>query len=125
MTKPLPGGANLLYAGAMEPTPQEIDVTTLAQLRRDGTPHAVLDIREPWETDICGLSDSLRIPLQQIPQSLDDLPQEHPLVVVCHHGVRSAMVTGFLRQNGFANACNLAGGIDAWARLIEPAMPRY
>jgi len=109
----------------MQATPQEIDVTQLAELRRDGAPHAVLDIREPWELDICALADSLRIPLQQIPQQLDELPREHPLVVICHHGMRSAMVTGFLRQNGFANACNLAGGIDAWARVVEPGMARY
>ncbi len=109
----------------MQTTPQEIDVNQLAELRRDGASHAVLDIREPWELDICVLPDSLRIPLQQIPQQLDALPREHPLVVICHHGMRSAMVTGFLRENGFANACNLAGGIDAWARLVEPAMARY
>ena len=109
----------------MPQTPQEMDVIALAQMRREGTPHAVLDIREPWEIDICVLPDSLRIPLQQIPEQLDELPREHLLVVICHHGMRSAMVTGFLRQNGFANACNLAGGIDAWARLVEPAMTRY
>ena len=53
------------------------------------------------------------------------LPREHPLIVLCHHGVRSAMVRDFLRNSGFDNAWNLAGRIDAWARLVEPSMPRY
>lgn len=105
--------------------PHEIDVSDLAQLRHAQAPHRVLDIREPWEVDICGLPDSLRIPMRQIPRRIDSLPREEMLVVICHHGVRSASVANFLRQNGFDNACNLAGGIDAWARLIDPAMPRY
>jgi rhodanese-related sulfurtransferase len=63
--------------------------------------------------------------MQQVPQQLDALPREHPLIVICHHGVRSTMVTEFLRNSGFDNVWNLAGGIDAWARLVEPDMPRY
>ena len=53
------------------------------------------------------------------------LPREHPLIVPRHHGVRSAMVMDFLRNGSFDYAWNLAGGIDAWARLVEPAMPRF
>jgi rhodanese-related sulfurtransferase len=109
----------------MQQTPQEIDVAELAQMRRDGTPHAVLDIREAWEVEVCVIPASLWIPMQQIPRQLGKLPHEDPLIVICHHGVRSAMVTDFLRQNGFANASNLSGGIDDWARLIETDMPRY
>jgi rhodanese-related sulfurtransferase len=103
----------------------EIDVRALAQMRRDGTPHTVLDIREPQEVAVCAIQGSLRIPMQQIPHALAQLPRQDPLVVLCHHGVRSATVTAYLRQNGFGNAYNLAGGIDAWARLVETDMPRY
>jgi rhodanese-related sulfurtransferase len=109
----------------MSDTPREIDVTALADLRRDEAAHAVLDIREPWEVDICAIAGSLFVPMQQIPRRLDALPRGQPLVVLCHHGMRSAMVTDYLRQNGFANACNLVGGIDAWARVIDIGMPRY
>ncbi len=63
--------------------------------------------------------------MQQVPQRLETLPREHPLIVVCHRGVRSAMVTDFLRNSGFDNAWNLAGGIDVWAGLVAPDMPRY
>jgi rhodanese-related sulfurtransferase len=109
----------------MQNTAYEIDVHALAQMRAAGDAHTVLDIREPVELAICAIDDSVSIPLQQIPQQLDVLPREHPLIVICHHGVRSAMVTEFLRNSGFDNAWNLAGGIDAWAGIVEPHMPRY
>jgi rhodanese-related sulfurtransferase len=103
----------------------EIDVAALAQLRDEGTPHTLLDVREPAEIETCVIEDSLTIPMQQIPQALAALPHDQPLVVLCHHGTRSAMVTEFLRSNGFGNAVNLVGGIDAWARSIDPSMRRY
>ena len=103
----------------------DIDVHALAAMRADGAAHTVLDIREPDEVAICAIEDSVSIPMQRIPQTLETLPRAHPLIVVCHHGMRSAMVTDFLRKNGFDNAWNLAGGIDAWARAVEPDMPRY
>lgn len=104
---------------------EDIDVGALAQLRRDGTPHTVLDVREPQEVAVCAIEGSLWIPMRQIPRQLEKLPQGKPLIVLCHHGVRSATVTAFLQQNGFSDARNLAGGIDAWARLVETDMPRY
>ena len=109
----------------MESAIYDIDVHTLAGMRGEGIAHTVLDIREPVEIAICALEDSVSIAMQQVPQQLEALPREHPLIVVCHHGARSAMVTDFLRKSGFDNAWNLAGGIDAWAGLVEPDMPRY
>lgn len=103
----------------------DIDAHVLAGMRADGAPHTVLDIREPAELAICAIGDSVAMPMQQVPCRIETLPRDHPLVVVCHHGVRSAMVTAFLRDNGFDNAWNLAGGIDAWSRLIDPDMARY
>ncbi len=103
----------------------DIDVHALAGLRSDEVAHTVLDVREPSEVAICAIEGSVSIPMQQIPQQLEMLPPERPLIVVCHHGMRSAAVTSFLRKNGFDNAWNLAGGIDAWSRLIDPNMRRY
>ena len=103
----------------------DIGVHELAGMRNDGAAHTVLDIREPAELAVCIIDGSVTIPMQQVPNELDRLTHEGPLIVVCHHGMRSAMVTEFLRKNGFDNAWNLAGGIDAWARHIEPDMPRY
>lgn len=104
----------------MEMAPPE-----LAAWRQAGTSHAVLDVREPWETDICCIDGSLTVPLGTLPQSLEQLPQDKPLVVVCHHGMRSMQAVMWLRSQGFQNAVNLRGGIDAWARQVDPRMATY
>jgi rhodanese-related sulfurtransferase len=104
---------------------EEIDVDHLAHMQRAGSPHLIVDVREAAEVDICVIAGSLCIPMQQVPNQLLQLPRDRPIVVLCHHGVRSAFVTQYLRDRGFDNAVNLAGGIDAWSRLIEPDMPRY
>ena len=85
----------------------------------------MLDVHEPAEVAICALESSLCIPMQQVPKRLETLPHDHPLIVICHHGTRSGMVMAFLRKNGFDNAWNLAGGVDAWASQVEPDMTRY
>ena len=109
----------------LETAVYEIDVHGLARMRAEGTAHTVLDIREPVELAICAIQDCVTLPMQQLPHNVETLPHHEPLIVLCHHGIRSAMVTEFLRNNGFDNAWNLAGGIDAWSRLIEPDLPRY
>ena len=112
-------------ADRMQQANYDIGVDQLAEMRNDGTAHTVLDIREPEELAVCIIAGSVAIPMQQVLDELEGLPRENPLIVVCHHGMRSAMVTEFLRKNGFDNAWNLAGGIDAWARHVDPDMPRY
>ena len=105
--------------------PPEIDVHTLDEMRRSGTPLAILDVREPGELAICSFEDSVNIPMNMIPDNLHEVPGDSPLVVVCHSGVRSQQVTMWLRQMGYENAANLQGGIDAWARQIDRSMPIY
>lgn len=63
--------------------------------------------------------------MREIPGRLGELDQEKEIVVFCHHGIRSAMVVEYLREQGFARAVNLAGGIDAWSREVDPGVPRY
>lgn len=106
-------------------TPFEIDVQTLHELRESGVEHTVLDVREAWEFDICALSGSVHVPLQQVPAAGDRLPRDGLLVVVCHHGMRSAQATRWLRAQGWDHATNLAGGIDAWARQVDTSMRTY
>ncbi|MEL0106143.1 MAG: rhodanese-like domain-containing protein [Rhodospirillaceae bacterium] len=105
--------------------PLEIDVEALHKMREDGTAHTLLDVREPQELDICSVSDSLNIRMMDVPESLEKLPKDNPLVVMCHSGMRSMQVTQWLRMNGYENAQNLAGGIDAWAAAFDPDMQRY
>jgi rhodanese-related sulfurtransferase len=105
--------------------PIQIDVRALARWRDDGLAHAVLDVREPWETEMCLIPGSLCVPLGEIPSSVDKIPTDRPVAVVCHHGMRSMQAVAWLRRNGYENVTNLAGGIDAWARQIDPSMSTY
>ena len=102
-----------------------ISVQELADMRSTAREHVVLDVREARELDICQLEGALHIPMVEFPARVDDLPTNHPLVVLCHHGARSQMVVDFLRDAGFDNALNLDGGIEAWACEIDRSMRRY
>jgi len=103
----------------------DLDVEAFARLRDAGEAHAVLDVREPWEIAICALEGSLNIPMRELPARLAELPRDRPLVVICHRGMRSYQAAAWLRRMGFGNAVNLAGGIDAWGQVIDPAIPSY
>jgi rhodanese-related sulfurtransferase len=102
----------------------DISATELHLLLAGDDPPLVLDVREPWETQICVINGSLQIPLRSLPQRLHDIPTGRIVAVVCHHGMRSAMAAGFLEQEG-VEAVNVEGGIDAWAREVERGMARY
>jgi len=105
--------------------PLEIDVHTLDEMRRSGLPVTILDVREPGEIAICRFQDSINIPMNTIPERLDKVPSGGTLVVVCHLGMRSQQVAVWLRQQGYDNAVNLRGGIDAWARQVDRSIPVY
>jgi rhodanese-related sulfurtransferase len=110
-----------------EGSPREIDAAQLRALldSPNGSAPQMLDIREPWEIEICAFEGSINIPMGFVPQHVSRLPRDGMIVVVCHHGRRSAHVTEWLRGNGFDNAVNLAGGIDEWARLCDSNMKTY
>jgi rhodanese-related sulfurtransferase len=95
-----------------------------ARLQSDDTP-IVLDVREPWEFATCAIAGALPMPMREVPTRMAELDESKDIVCVCHHGARSLQVGVFLARNGFERVFNLSGGIDAWAREIEPAMPRY
>jgi len=84
---------------------------------------ALLDVREGWEVELVSLPGAVHIPLGQLEQRLDEVPAG-PVVVYCHHGVRSAAARDILISHGIP-ASHLEGGIDAWAREHDPAMARY
>ena len=102
----------------------EISVHYLHARRTTGDV-VVLDVREPQELAVAALDGVVHIPMAQVPQRVAELPRDRDIVVLCHLGARSERVTAFLRANGFTRAVNLAGGIDAWSREIDPAVPRY
>jgi rhodanese-related sulfurtransferase len=108
-----------------EALPLEIDVSTLHSERSSGQSITILDIREPHEILISALPDSLNIRMAEIPNKLDQIPTQMPLYVLCRSGARSMQVTQFLRAHGFDKAQNVAGGINAWAQIIDTSMPLY
>lgn len=118
-----PQAASPSTRGASEPF--EISVETLAEMRARGSALCLLDVREPWELDLCRFEGSLDIPLDELPGRLAEIPADRTIVVVCHHGQRSAYATQWLRGAGRDQAINLAGGVDAWARRIDATMPIY
>ena len=85
----------------------------------------LLDVRELWEVRLCALAGSLNIPMDQVAARLGELDRSRQTVVICHHGLRSHQVARFLERQGFGNVWNLGGGIDAWAREIDPGMATY
>ncbi len=107
-----------------ESYPIEIDVSEANQLLQSGK-GILIDVREPYENDICKIEGSRLIPMNTIPNSLDKVPTSGPVMLCCHHGSRSMQVTQYLRQNGYLNTINIAGGIDKWAREIDPRLQRY
>jgi rhodanese-related sulfurtransferase len=97
------------------------------RLTEPDPPPLLLDVREPWEFDICHLEGSELISMGDIPRALADgrIDRERPIAVICHHGIRSRQVALYLEHFGCRDVMNLAGGVEAWAREIDPTMPTY
>ena len=106
---------------------RELSVRDLKAAQDDGTAADwdIIDVREPWEHALCALPGARLVPMQSLPLRLQELDPKRPTVVLCHHGMRSYQVAAWLERNGFTDVANLNGGIDAWAREIEPGMTQY
>ncbi len=85
----------------------------------------LLDVRVEWEFQTAHIEGSLLIPMGQVASRIAELDSTAETVVICHHGGRSMQVASLLEQLGFPQVVNLAGGVDAWARLVDPSMPVY
>ena len=103
----------------------ELTPVELRQRLERREPLVLLDVRQDWETRLCRLDNTVHIPVEEIELRSDELDPAAEIVVYCHQGVRSAAVAEYLRGLGFANARNLSGGLDAWARTVDPSMRRY
>jgi rhodanese-related sulfurtransferase len=85
----------------------------------------ILDVREPEEVALAAFPQATHIPMGEVPSRLAELDPDRETVVVCHHGIRSAQVAGYLARMGFERVLNLIGGIDAWSATVDPEVPRY
>ena len=106
---------------------RQMSVTELADWLADPerAKPVLLDVREPAEFDICRISGAELMPMGTVPARQQELDPAADIVVICHHGGRSAQVCMFLERQGFSRVINLAGGVHAWAELVDPSMPRY
>jgi adenylyltransferase/sulfurtransferase len=106
---------------------RQIDVHTLAARMAAGETVYLLDVRQPWEHETAALPGSQLIPLPELPARAAEVapPAGVPVVVYCHHGIRSQSAAALLQRCGLPEVYSLAGGIDAWSALIDPKVPRY
>lgn len=109
-------------------SPLEISARDVQQRIDAGEKLYLIDVREPNEFAITKIEGATLIPMRQIPGELQELEkraEEAPLVVFCHHGVRSLNVVDWLRRQGVENCVSMTGGIDAWSLTVDPTVPRY
>ena len=85
----------------------------------------ILDVREPEEVAWAAFPDAIHIPMGEVPARLAELDPQRETIVVCHHGIRSAQVAGYLATRGFVRVLNLTGGIDAWSLTVDSSVRRY
>jgi adenylyltransferase/sulfurtransferase len=86
----------------------------------------LVDVRDVHEYKLCRLQNALHIPLDKLPSFYARIERSKPVVIYCHHGIRSAVAVSYLSQNhGFRNLYSLEGGIHAWAVEIDSNMLCY
>jgi rhodanese-related sulfurtransferase len=105
----------------------ELEITPAdmkARIER-GETLVLIDVREPWEHDLCRIEGAKLVPLGSLAASLNTLPDVEEVICYCHHGMRSLDAAAWLRFQGFAKAKSLAGGIERWSVEIDPKVPRY
>lgn len=108
-------------------TPQvkEVSAEELKARLDSGNAPLLIDVREPWEHQIVNIEGAKLIPMNTIPEQMNELDKNAEIVVHCHHGQRSWNVANYLLQHGFTNVKNLTGGIDSWARRVDKTKRTY
>jgi sulfur-carrier protein adenylyltransferase/sulfurtransferase len=104
---------------------KEVTALELDALKKSGEDFQLIDVREPYEYDICNLEGEL-IPMSEIPNNVDKIARDKKVVIHCRSGKRSGDMLLWLEKNhNFNNLYNLKGGILAWAKDVDPEMPTY
>jgi rhodanese-related sulfurtransferase len=110
------------------PLPLEITPGEVHSRLQLGENLTLVDVRELSEFQIARIAGAELIPMRTVPAELSRLDAqagETPLIVICHHGIRSLQVVHWLREQGVSGCQSLAGGIDRWSLEIDPTVPRY
>ncbi|MBM3783868.1 MAG: hypothetical protein FJW30_05875 [Acidobacteria bacterium] len=106
----------------------EITVAEVVRRKSEGEKLCLIDVREPEEWALCRIEGANLVPMNTVPGRLQELESQAdstPLVVYCHHGVRSLNVVHWLRAQGVENCVSMAGGIDRWSMEADRDVPRY
>ena len=104
---------------------QQIDPVQLKERLDSGQVGLLLDVRDDWEHSMASIADSTHIPLGELVDRIQELAFEDDIVVYCHVGQRSYQAGLILKEAGFKDVYNLAGGIDAWSQVVDPSIRRY
>jgi len=104
---------------------KEISVEELAKWRAGEKAFVLVDVRHPNELKLAALPDAVNVPLHELAARLGELDGNVPIALICHTGARSEFAARFLASNGFADACTVVGGIDAYSARVDPSIPRY
>ena len=105
----------------------EIDALGLKVKMDEKQDFVLIDVREQNEYDMARIPGSILVPLSQLPNRFHELDQYkgREIVVHCKMGGRSAKAIAFLKQQGFENLVNVAGGITGWSDQVDPSVPKY
>jgi rhodanese-related sulfurtransferase len=109
-----------MHDNAQDLTPAEYVERTVR-----GETWLLIDVREPWEHALASVAEAMLIPMGDVPARVEELDRSLPVAVLCHSGIRSAQVAGWLRYQGFDRVANIEGGIDAWSITVDASIPRY
>ncbi len=104
---------------------RDMDVEELASWKNEGRDFVLLDVRQPSEVALAAIPGSLNIPMKDVQARVREIPLHKPVVVMCHHGDRSARIARFLVTDGFEEVFNLDGGIDLYALHVDHSVGRY
>jgi sulfur-carrier protein adenylyltransferase/sulfurtransferase len=103
----------------------ELDPEELARGRQHGVPHILLDVRREDELEQARIEGALHIPERELETRTQEIPRDHPIVVMCHRGDRSWRAARLLVTDGFTEVYNLAGGIDEYTVRVDSSLRRY
>ena len=106
-------------------TPYDLVPAEVASKIKQGESIKFVDVREPVELQISQIPGAINIPVGELAQRLEELDRNQEYILVCRTGVRSARALGILHSAGYAKSFNLRGGINAWARDVDPKLPVY
>jgi len=102
-----------------------ITPTELNERLKRGEKLSLIDVREPVEFEVVRLDGAQLLPMSRFNEWIGLLDPTAEIVVICHHGIRSAQVCSYLSYQGFDKIYNMVGGLDLWAEDVDSDMPRY